>query len=329
MKAFIQKNWFTLGLPIAVGLAWLLPGWGASGGWLRSEITTKLAVVVIFLSQGLTLPTAALRQGALQWRLHTLVQAFTFVLFPLIGLALDATVGARLPPDLRLGFLYLCVLPSTISTSVVLTTLAGGNTAGAIFNAVLSNVLGVFITPLWVAWLMRAGGQSQPLGPVIQEIVLLLLVPLVAGQGLRRLIGSWADARKKRLGDLNSALILFIVFAAFCNSVQNGIWARYGAGLTLIAAGGAALILALAMGLTDWLARRARLDRPDRIAATFCAPQKTLASGVPLAKVIFGTHPGLGLILLPIMVYHPLQLIVCGFLAARLAQATPKSSGKV
>ncbi|HEY0967314.1 MAG TPA: bile acid:sodium symporter family protein [Opitutaceae bacterium] len=320
MKGFLQKNWFVLALPATVGLAWLLPGVGASGGWLRTEVTTKLAVAVIFFSQGLTLPAAALKQGALQWKLHVLVQSFTFLLFPLLGLALDALLGSRLAPDLRLGFLYLCVLPSTISTSVVLTTVAGGNTAGAIFNAVLSNVLGVFITPLWVTWLMQAGGQSQPLGPVVREIIVLLLVPLVLGQAARSVLRAWADARKKRLGDLNSGLILFIVFAAFCNSVEARVWSQYGFDVTLVAFAGVIIIFALATGLVEVLARLLRLDRADRIAASFCAPQKTLASGVPLAKVIFGAHPGLGLILLPIMFYHPLQLLVCGLLAGRWAK---------
>ncbi len=320
MKGFLQKNWFVLALPATVGLAWLLPGVGASGGWLRTEVTTKLAVAVIFLSQGLTLPAAALKQGALQWKLHGLVQSFTFLLFPLLGLALDALLGSRLAPDLRLGFLYLCVLPSTISTSVVLTTVAGGNTAGAIFNAVLSNVLGVFITPLWVTWLMQAGGQSQPLGPVVREIIVLLLVPLVLGQAARSVLRTWADARKKRLGDLNSGLILFIVFAAFCNSVEARVWSQYGFDVTLVAFAGVIIIFSLATGLVEVLARLLQLDRADRIAASFCAPQKTLASGVPLAKVIFGAHPGLGLILLPIMFYHPLQLLVCGLLAGRWAK---------
>jgi solute carrier family 10 (sodium/bile acid cotransporter), member 7 len=323
MKAFVERNWFIVALPLSVGVAWLIPQAGASGGWLKSEVTTKLAVAAIFFSQGLTLPAQALRQGALQWRLHVLVQVFTFGIFPLIGLVLDAWIGSRLAPDLRLGFLYLCVLPSTISTSVVLTSIAGGNTAGAIFNAVLSNVVGVFITPLWVTWLMEAAGQSQPLGPVVREIVILLLVPLVIGQGFRLVLRAWADSNKKRLGNLNSALILYIVFAAFCNSVVSRVWSQQGPDVIWLTLAGSVVIFVVATGLVELLSRLLRFNRPDRIAASFCAPQKTLASGVPLAKVIFGAHPGLGLILLPIMVYHLLQLLVCGYLAGRWARPEP------
>ena len=324
MKNFLARNWFIVSLPLAIALAWLVPDAGATGGWLRSEVTTKLGVALIFLFQGLTLPSSALKQGASQWRLHLLVQAFTFLLFPLIGMALDALVGRHLPPDLRLGFLFLCVLPSTVSMSVVLTGLAGGNTVGAIFNAALSNIIGVFITPIWVAWLMKSGGQSQPLGDVVKEIVVLLLLPLAVGQLIRVFATSWADKNKKRLGNAASGLILFLVFTAFCNSVKAQFWAQQSAGVLLTASAGVILIFIIAIALIEVLARMLKLDRPDRITATFCAPQKTIASGIPLAKAIFGAHPGLGLILLPILFYHPLQLIVCGVLADRFARQKPK-----
>lgn len=325
MKAFINKNWFILALPLAVGLAWLVPEAGASGGWLRAEVTTKLGVAVIFFCQGVTLPGAALRQGAMQWRLHLVVQSFTFLLFPLIGIVFDALAGEHLPRDLRLGFLFLCVLPSTVTSSVVLTTLAKGNTAGAIFNAVLSNVVGVFITPLWVAWLMKAGGEVRPLGPVVREIFVLLLVPLIFGQVMRIWLRAWADARKKLLSNLTYGIILFIVFAAFCNSVKSRLWEQQSGSVSLLAAGGVLVIFLIAIGLVEVIARAVRLDRPDRIAASFCGTQKTLASGVPLAKVIFGAHPGLGLILLPIMFFHPLQLLVCGVLAGWFARRAEDS----
>jgi sodium/bile acid cotransporter 7 len=321
LKTFLVRNWFVLALPVSVLLAWVAPGLGAQGGFLRSEITTKFGVALIFLLQGLTLPSAALRRGAGRWRLHLLVQSFTFLLFPLLGIGLDWLVGRHLPPDLRLGFLFLCVLPSTVSTSVVLTTLAGGNTVGAIFNAALSNILGVFVTPLWVAWLIEKGGQPLSLTGVIREIFVLLLLPLAVGQGLRLALVTWADAHKKAIGNSCSVLILFIVFAAFCNSVQAGFWRQHSNALILGTAAGVAAILALALGAVEALSRVAGLDRGDRIAASFCAPQKTIASGIPLAKALFGAHPGLGFILLPLLFYHPLQLIVCGILADRFARA--------
>ena len=323
MPPFIARNWFALSLPLAVGLAWLIPDLGWSDGPLKTSVSTKAGVALIFLIQGLTLPSTALRRGLSQWRLHLLIQSFTFLVFPAMGILLDRVAGGWLAPDLRLGFLYLAVLPSTITTSVILTGMAGGNTVGALFNAVLSSLLGVFVTPLWVAWLMKASGRQQPLGPVIAEIVTLLLVPLAVGQILRPRLASWADRHKKRLGNLSSGIVLFIVYAAFCNSVKQRLWSRHGPEVLLPAAVGVALLFGLAVLLTELAARILSLERPDLIAARCCAPQKTLASGVPMAKIIFGAHPGLGLILLPVLLYHPLQLIVCGALAARWGRENP------
>lgn len=323
---WLRQNWFVTALPFAVWLAWLIPEAGATGGWLRAEITTKIGVAVIFLFQGLTLAADALRAGARQWRLHVVVQGFTFLGFPLLGLLLDQLAGSWASADLRLGFLFLCVLPSTVSSAVVMTAVAGGNTAGAIFNAVASSLIGVFLTPLWVAWLMRSTGQSIPLGPVVLEIVLLLLAPFFVGQALRRWGKGWADANRRRLANASSGIILFIVFAAFCNSVQSQIWSQHGSPLVVGAVLGTIVVFGLAMVAVGFLIKIGRLDEGDRIAAMFCAPQKTLASGVPMAKVIFGTHPGLGVILLPVMLYHPVQLLVHGVMASRWGRRAERRS---
>ncbi len=321
MAVFLKKNWFMLAMPIAVVFAWIYPEGGASGGIFRPEITTKLSVAVVFFIQGLTLPGKALMDGASQGRLHLGVQGFCFLGFPLVGLTLDALAGSVLPPDLRLGFLFLCVLPSTIVMAVVLVTLARGDVGAAIFNAVLSNVMGVFLTPLWVTWLMQISGESQSLGNVLREVSLLLLVPLAAGQIARRMgLKTWATAQKKRLGHFSNATILFIVYAAFCNSVVGRIWENQGTQTLLISVLGVVVLMAVALTVTDGLGGLLRLDPPERIVLTISGSQKSLAAGVPLANVIFGSHPALGIILLPIMIYHPLQLFVCGWLADRQAR---------
>lgn len=317
MKTFLVRNWFVLALPVVIALAWVMPGAGATGGWMRSEVTTRWGVMAIFAMQGLVLPTGALRVGVTRWRLHGLVQAFTFGVFPVLGWLLDGLVGGWFSADLRMGFLFLCVLPSTISTSVVLTGIAGGNTVGAIFNAALSNGLGVVLTPLLAALLMKAGGGVADPRAVVVDIVGLLLVPMFLGQCLRWGLVEWAERHKRRMGHVSSVLILFLVFAAFCNSVKARFWA--GLSVPMLAGAVAAVvgIFVLAMVGVAVAARLLGLDRGDRIAAMFCAPQKTIASGIPLAKALFGAHPGLGLIVLPVLLYHPLQLIVCGILAER------------
>ena len=321
MRAFLKKNWFMIGMPIAVALAWVAPDGGARGGYLSAEIVTKVAVALVFFMQGLTLPAKALRDGARKGRLHLGVQGFCFLIFPLIGLTLDALVGSRLAPDLRLGFLFLCVLPSTIVMSVVLASVAGGNVAAAIFNAVLSNVLGVFLTPLWIAWLMQTSGISQSFGAVLGEVSVLLLLPLALGQLARRLgAKNWADQSKKRLTHFSNASILFIVYAAFCNSVKADVWANQGLTTLLLSLAGCAILMGLALVGTRLLGGMLGLAPAERIILTISGSQKSLATGVPLANVIFGAHPALGVILFPIMIYHPAQLFVCGWLAARHAK---------
>ena len=321
MNPWLAKNWFLVGMPVAVGLAWLFPEAGARGGWMQTEITTKFAVAFVFLAQGLTLPAKALRDGASQWKLHMGVQTFCFVGIPLIGILLASLVGAQLPADLRLGFLFLCVLPSTIVMSVALSTVAGGNVAAAIFNAVLSNVLGVLVTPAWVAWLMKTSSESYELSSVVKEVSMLLLLPLMVGQ-IGRQVGlkNWANGQKKRLSIISNVIILVIVFAAFCNSVQAGLWSVHGWSTFGLTGVGVVLLLGLALLGAGLVARVLNLAPSESIVMLFCGAQKSLATGVPLAKVIFGAHPGLGLILLPIMVYHPLQLFVCAALGGRHAK---------
>jgi Predicted Na+-dependent transporter len=322
------QHWFVCLLPVAFALAWVAPDIASRGGWLRPELTTKLGVGLIFVLQGLLLPVSAMRMAIGQVRLHSVVQGMTFVGFPAIGLALALVFGRWLPDELRIGLVYLCVLPSTVSSASVLTASAGGNTAGAICNAVLSSLLGVLLTPALLAVSLNAQGVSFvgdvgagiDTGRVMVELVKLILVPLALGQLLRLRFGDWATNNKKRLGTLNTAVILFIVFAAFCDASKGEVWTRYGLLMPVGALVIASALFALATWATRALVKALWLGEGDAIAAEFCAVQKTLASGVPLAGVIFGGDPRVGLILLPLLVYHPLQLALHGALAARWAK---------
>ena len=315
-----KPDWFLLGMVAATSLAWAFPAPGASGGWMHPELLTKLGVALIFFLHGLTLAFAALRAGALNWRLHLVVQGCTFLLFPLIGIIVHAVLRSRVAPDLGLGLFYLCALPSTVSSSVAMTAVARGNVAGAVFNATLSSLIGILATPLWIAWWMKTSGAARPIGPVVIDLLEWLVLPLVLGQLARPVLGAWALRHKPKIGVIDRLTILLLVYTSFCDSFQQGVWSGYGAGQVVLVGFVCAALFALVMLLTAGTARALRFIREDRIAAMFCGSKKTLASGVPMAKLIFGAHPGLGLILLPIMIYHPLQLIVCGVLAQRWAK---------
>jgi sodium/bile acid cotransporter 7 len=315
-----KVDWFLTGMVLATILAWAFPGPGASGGWMHPEIVTKAGVALIFFLHGLTLSFAALRAGVLNWRLHVFVQVCTYLLFPVLGFALNALIGSRVSPELALGLFFLCALPSTVSSSVAMTAVARGNVAGAVFNATLSSLAGIVLTPLWVAWVMRTAGTAPDIGPVMLDLLKWLVLPLVVGQCLRPWLGARAQAHKAKIGLVDRATILLLVYTSFCDSFQQGVWTGHGVGQVILMSVVCTVLFAVVMGVTAFASRAFGFSRADQIAAIFCGSKKTLASGVPMAKLIFGAHPGIGLILLPIMIYHPLQLLVCGVLAQRWAQ---------
>jgi solute carrier family 10 (sodium/bile acid cotransporter), member 7 len=312
------QNGFILALLCSVALAFLFPSPGARGGWMHPDLLNNAGIALILFLQGLAMAVERMKSGAGNWRLHLIIQSFTFLLFPVVGLAfheITRIIWPSEPSALRDGFLYLSVLPSAVSTSVVLTAVAKGNTSGAIFNAALSNILGVMFTPLLVRLLMQASGQVGSFGPLLLKITLLTLVPFALGMAIRPLVRKWVDAGRPMLNILSNGVILLIVYTAFCDSVEGRIWQHYGIGLTVKVLIGV-IALFITMSLLVWTAcNAARLQRDDFIAALFCSVKKTLAMGVPLAQLIFGAQGNLGLILLPIMFYQPFQLFVCGLLA--------------
>lgn len=310
-------DWFLPGMVAATVLAWLFPEPGAAGGWLHPELLTKVGIALIFFLHGVALSFAALKAGTLRWPLHLVVQTSTFLLFPAMGLGLMHVLGTRIPAELALGFFYLCALPSTVSSSVALTGAARGNVAGALFNATLSSLLGVFLTPLWVAFVLQSTGVSRPLAPVIGDLMLWLVLPLAIGQLCRPLLSRWASSNKSRINAADRMTILVLVYTSFCDSFKEGVWRDNGWVTLVLVIVIATVLFTVAMVVMGLSSRALGFSREDRIAAMFCGSKKTLASGVPMARLIFGAHPGIGLILLPIMIYHPLQLVICGVLAQR------------
>src|ERR1700746_490266 len=291
-KSWIKTNGFILGLFAVVGLAFLFPNPGSRNGWMHPELVQNVGIALILFLQGLSMPLEKVRRGAGNWKLHVIIQSFTFLIFPIVCLAFRSAVGKFWPSEpgaIRDGFLFLCVLPSTVSTSVVLTAVAGGNTAAAILSAAFSNIVGVVLTPLLVSFLMQATGQSGPIGPLLLQITSLTLLPFAVGVGLRRFIQAWIDANKGWVNLISNSVILFIVYTAFCDSVNERIWDKYGVVLTL----GVLLSVAVLFGIMSLLiyltSLAAKLNREDWIAVYFCSVKKTLAMGVPLEILVFGS----------------------------------------
>ncbi len=304
---------FILALAATVLLASLLPCRGPAAtvfGWL-----TNAAIALLFFMHGVRLSREAVLGGLGHWRLHLAILASTFVLFPALGLGMTRLFPQLLPQPLWLGVLFVCALPSTIQSSIAFTSIAKGNVPAAIAAATASNVLGVFVTPLLVSLLMSLHGAGASLSQV-WKVLVQLLAPFVAGQLLRPWLADWA-ARHRRLTTLSDrGSILLAVYTSFSAAVVQGLWRQLP--LTSLAAliGLLGVLLALVLGLTTWGARLLGFSREDEIAIVFCGSKKSLATGVPMANVLFAGG-AIGMTVLPLMIFHQMQLMACAALARR------------
>ena len=304
---FIPDN-YTFAILGTVVLASVLP---ASGQVAQGfEWLTVAAVSLLFFLHGAKLSREAVLAGISHWRLHLVVVASTFVLFPLLGWALRPVLQPLVTPDLYLGVLFLCALPATVQSAIAFTAVARGNMPAAICSASASTLMGIFITPLLVGLLLqRHAAGGDPLA-AIGHIMLQLLVPFLAGHLLRPWIGDFVKRR--------AAMLKYVDHTAFSAAVIQGLWKDMPLvsllGLLLVCA----VILALALVSTTLLARKLGFSKEDEITIVFCGSKKSLASGVPMAKVLFASGT-VGAIVLPLMLFHQMQLMVCAVLAQRYA----------
>ncbi|ELV8681483.1 bile acid:sodium symporter [Vibrio fluvialis] len=318
--AKLKKEWFLVGMVVAIALATVTSELGRSGGVIHLEQLTGVGIAIVFFLHGLGLSPQAIKAGLTNWRLHVYIQMATFVVYPILWVIFGEAFLAYMPSALAFGFCYLLVLPSTISSSVAMTSVGKGNVPGAIFNASLSSILGVFITPLLIQLFMGFEGVQLDLLDSVISISKLLLLPMIAGQIMRPYLVAWVDRHKAVVNKVDKYVILLIVYNAFCDSVVNGIWSEFSVGLLATSIIICTVILLVMVHLIQWGARRTKFTLPDEVAAVFCGTKKTLAAGIPMAKVIFGADPSLGMILLPIMLYHPIQIFYCAVLANRYAR---------
>ena len=319
LSTFKPDN-FTLAIVATVGLASVLPASGAAAAAVH--VATILAIALLFFLHGARLSREAVLTGALHWRLHLVVLCATFVLFPLLGLLMRHTLGAVLPDSLLVGLMFLCLLPSTVQSSIAFTSIARGNVAAAVCSASLSNFVGIFLTPALVALLMNLkGGVSLS---AFAAIIFQLLLPFLAGHFLRPWIGAFVARHKAAVGFVDRGSILLVVYLAFSEAVLNGIWHVIGVGdlvkLVVVCAALLAVVLVATLSAARWLG----FDRADEIVILFCGSKKSLASGVPMAGVLFPLAQ-VGIAVLPLMLFHQIQLLVCAALARRYASAAPAS----
>ena len=320
---------FTLLLVSAVILASLLPATGVMADYLSEAAV--VAIGLLFFLHGARLSTDVVIAGFLHWRLQVFVLLITFGVFPLLGLAAGLLSPWLIPAPLYLGLLYLCVLPSTVQSSIAFTSIAGGNVAAAICAASASNIFGMVLTPLLVAALFSAGGHIGFSFDILIKIMTQLFLPFVAGQLLQPFIGNWVRSRKALLNPFDRGSILLVVYLAFSDAVVEGIWKTLDLKDLALLVAADSLLLGIVLAITTLGSRLFGFNRADRITAVFCGSKKSLASGVPMAGVIFAGQ-SIGAIVLPLMLFHQIQLIVCAWIARHLAeraetQAAPATAG--
>lgn len=279
---------------------------------------TNVAIAFLFFLYGARLSTQEALNGLKHWRLHLTILAFTFVVYPLIGIALRP-LTAFISHDMYLGILFLTLVPSTVQSSVAFTSIAKGNVAGAIVSASTSNLVGVFITPALIMLLMGTGGGVHIDTSVFGEIALLLLAPFILGQLTRRWVGKFAQSKATKVVDRGS--IAMVVYSAFSKGVVDGIWSSISIWELAFLVAFAAIFVAFMLWLTKKVSEKLGFKRADTVAIEFCGSKKSLATGLPMASVIFASGgTSLGLLILPLMIYHQVQLMMCSWLASRYAQ---------
>lgn len=318
LLAALRPDPFTLLILATVGLASMLPATGAAVDWI--EVAVKASVMALFFLHGARLAPQVVLQAIGHWRLQLAILAVTFIVFPLFGFAAGPLLVRALDPTLALGVLFLCCLPSTVQSSIAFTSLAQGNVPAAACAASASNLFGIVFTPLLVGLLLSRQGAISP--GAVWSIVVLLLLPFVAGQLARPWLGAWIVRRRLLFTTVDRGAILLMIYSAFGKAVVGGVWQRIS-GVDLLAVVVVCLVLlAFVLALTIMASRRLGFSRADEAAIVFCGSMKSLVTGMPMANVLF---PGAqaGLLVIPLIVFHQVQLLACVVLARRYVREAP------
>lgn len=313
MLKLLALDRFTILLVAMVLLASILPVSGNVAYYFG--ILTTVAIAILFFLHGAKLSREAVVQGMMHWKLHSLVFLFTFTLFPILGLLSKPIIEPLLGKELYWGFLFMCFLPSTVQSSIAFTSVAKGNVASAVCSASFSNIIGMFISPILVSLFIlgQIKHNFDPTASIIQ-ITLLLLVPFILGQILR----PWVFPKMQEMPSIVKAFdqgsILMVVYGAFSSAVVAGLWKVVSLQTLLLLVLACSVLLTMVMFLAFYVPKWMGFNREDQVAIFFCSSKKTLASGVPMAQILFIGQP-LGMVVLPIMIFHQIQLMVCGVIA--------------
>lgn len=311
---------FIIALITMIVLAWLWPEGGEKKSPLHLAEIATYGVSAIFFFYGLRLNVENLKSGLSKWRLHLVVHLTTFILFPLLVLLFKTFFENKSNEVLWLGVFFLASLPSTVSSSVVMVSIAGGNIPAAIFNASISSLLGVFITPLWMGLVIHAQTGNYDLYVVISKLTLQVLVPVALGMLLNNKWGSFAERYRRQLRYFDQSIILLVVYTSFCESFVKKMFNGFSITTLLLVGAGMIGLFLLIYNIVKVVCCLLRFNREDSITAVFCGSKKSLVHGTVMSKVLFSGSDIVGIVLLPLMIYHALQLIAASIIAQSMAK---------
>ena len=314
---------FTLILIAVVLAATFIPAHGMGATFF--QWLTNFAIALLFFLHGAKLSRHAIIAGVMHWRLHLLVFACTFILFPLLMLSLQPLIRPVLGDELWIGMLYLAALPGTVQSAIAFTSIARGNIPAAVCAASASSLVGILVTPLLVKMMLDADAGTTGMLEAVIRISLQLLLPFLVGHYMRRWIGSWVDRNARWLKNVDQSSILLVVYTAFSAAVMGGLWSAVPPSSLIMLSVVCCVILAMVLFATTWLARRFKFNKEDEITIVFCGSKKSMATGIPMASVLFAGG-AVGPAILPLMVFHQIQLMVCAVLAQQYAARCEKEN---
>lgn len=311
---------FVLAIALSIVASYFFPQLGASDSIVPIDTISSIGISLIFFFYGLKLSTEAIRSGLKNWKLHVVVQSTTFVLFPLLVLAFYPLAKDTSHEILWLSILFLAALPSTVSSSVVMVSLAKGNVPAAIFNASISGIIGIMLTPLWLTPFIQQSDIPIDFSDIYVQLATEIILPLAVGLLMRKYWGEFARKNSRGLSLFDKSIILLIIYKSFVHSFEEKIFETVSILELILMTGIVVLLFFLVYGLTGWIGKRLNFNREDRITAQFCGSKKSLVHGTVFSKALFGQSSIIGLILLPLMIFHAFQILIISVLATRMGR---------
>ncbi|MRX64696.1 bile acid:sodium symporter family protein [Maribacter luteus] len=313
----IKIDGFILSVIAVIGLAYLFPQWGTQESKIPIDTISAIGISLIFFFYGLKLSPAKLKAGVKNWRLHLLVQASTFLIFPLLVLVFRPLVQNEEQEIIWLAFFFLAALPSTVSSSVVMVSIAKGNIPAAIFNASISGIIGVVLTPLWMGLFVHNAQTDFDFTDIYIKLIVQIILPVIVGVVLQRFFGQLAQKYTKQLTLFDKSVILLIIYKSFARSFDGDIFSSVSLIDLLLLLISVLVLFAILFFLTGFLAKKMKFNIGDQITAQFCGTKKSLVHGTVFSKIIFGNIPTIGIILLPLMLFHAIQLLIISMVASK------------